>query len=94
MKYPKCQFDNREDAEFCNKCGTKLEVACPKYGRSNPTNKTFCDKCGNDLTDSAPSPTQAPTTETPTEEKTKVETLETEPQGERKHVTVLFSDIC
>jgi len=24
MKYPECQFDNREGAKFCNECGYDL----------------------------------------------------------------------
>ena len=35
MKCPKCQFDNREDAEFCNECGNKFDVLCPNCGKTN-----------------------------------------------------------
>ena len=30
MKCPECQFENREGAKFCKKCGTKLELTCPQ----------------------------------------------------------------
>ena len=28
MKCPKCQFENREGARFCNECGNKFDVTC------------------------------------------------------------------
>ena len=91
MKCPKCQSENREDAEFCNECGNRLDVLCPNCKRANRPGSKFCDKCGNDLT--APSATQAPPVELTFEEKTYIEALEPARQGERKHVAVLFSDL-
>jgi predicted amidophosphoribosyltransferase len=32
MKCPKCQFDNREGIKFCEECGAKMELKCPKCG--------------------------------------------------------------
>ncbi|UCG84228.1 MAG: zinc ribbon domain-containing protein [Dehalococcoidia bacterium] len=49
MNCPKCQFENREGAEFCGDCGTKLETICPNCSRSNPPGKRFCDKCGTTM---------------------------------------------
>ena len=48
MKCPKCQFDNREDAKFCKKCGTKLELRCPSCGHPYEQDSIFCDQCGDD----------------------------------------------
>ncbi|MEE8424104.1 MAG: adenylate/guanylate cyclase domain-containing protein, partial [Thermodesulfobacteriota bacterium] len=76
MKCPKCQFENREGAKFCKKCGAKLEVVCPSCGYHYKQDSIFCDQCGQRL-------------------KEVVETEKTAPraEGERKHVTVLFSDL-
>ena len=91
MKCPNCQFENRDDAEFCNECGNRLDVLCPNCKRANRPGSKFCDKCGNDLT--APSATQAPPVELTFEDKVEIEGPEPAFQGERKHVAVLFSDL-
>ncbi len=92
MNAKECQFDNPHGAKFCVECGAKLEKLCPQCNSSNAPEFKFCGECGYDFTTSSPTP--PPPIELSTEEKTKVETLETERQGERKHVTVLFSDLC
>jgi predicted amidophosphoribosyltransferase len=46
MQCPKCQFDNREGAKFCLKCGEKLEFKCPTCGKQLPSEAMFCDECG------------------------------------------------
>ncbi|MHC4457489.1 MAG: adenylate/guanylate cyclase domain-containing protein [Planctomycetota bacterium] len=98
MECPKCQFENPKDSIFCGECGYSLElkVICPNCGSRLPKGFKFCNKCGHDL---------EKLKETPTIDKTKAEsqlreieadevqkspeTIETE----RKHVTVLFSDL-
>ena len=42
MQCPECQFENREDATFCLKCGENLEVKCSQCGRSLPAEALFC----------------------------------------------------
>jgi class 3 adenylate cyclase/tetratricopeptide (TPR) repeat protein len=76
VKCPKCQFENPEQARFCNECGNKLELACPKCGKVNPLGSKFCNECGQRL-----------------EEVVEAEKAALELEGERKHVTVLFSDM-
>ena len=76
MKCPKCQFENREGAKFCLKCGEKLELNCPQCGKELPPLAEFCDECGQRL-----------------EEVVEAEKAAPELEGERKHVTVLFSDM-
>jgi predicted amidophosphoribosyltransferase len=49
MKCPECQFDNREGAKFCKKCGAKLELACPQCKSVFAADGIFCDECGYDL---------------------------------------------
>ena len=52
MNCPKCNFDNAEDAVFCENCGAKLieeKLVCPKCGTENNPSAKFCKKCGNAL---------------------------------------------
>jgi predicted amidophosphoribosyltransferase len=49
MQCPKCQFENREEAKFCKKCGNKLELPCPSCGNPYQSDIIFCDECGHDL---------------------------------------------
>ncbi|MBL7174729.1 MAG: AAA family ATPase [Desulfobacteraceae bacterium] len=98
MKCPKCQYENPEGAKFCRDCGTSLEqdIVCPNCGSSHPPGSKFCIDCGHDLSrpketpptdDSEPkSPPEKPF---PDDVRAPSGTIE----GERKHVTALFSDI-
>ncbi|MCF8146908.1 MAG: AAA family ATPase [Deltaproteobacteria bacterium] len=81
MKCPHCQTENPDEANFCGKCGTKLVLICPQCGFENSPGNVFCNECGYNL--SAPSET------IPHEQKEPLP----ESQGERKYVTVLFSDL-
>ena len=80
MHCPQCQSDNPADARFCNKCGSTLELACPQCGKSNPPDSNFCNGCGQSLVQG----------QKPVE---KAEPSAPTTGGERKHVTVLFSDL-
>lgn len=95
LKCPKCQFNNRDGVIFCEECGGKLEVECPSCKTNIPLGRKFCGKCGAVLTLETDSNLETERgikagpsrhTEPPT---TKVSPIE----GERKHVTVLFSDM-
>jgi class 3 adenylate cyclase len=96
MKCPKCQFDNREEAMFCKECGAKFELTCPECSaRYFPPSK-FCDECGYDLS----RPTKAPKDDFSSPESYTAEQLASKTpatrssiDGERKHVTALFSDL-
>ena len=46
MKCPECQFDNREGAKFCKKCGAKLNLTCPQCSNPFTPESIFCDECG------------------------------------------------
>ena len=95
MQCPKCQFENREEAQFCSECGHKFELSCPDCGNPIRASSKFCDGCGCKL-------------EAPLETYDTVSDIESPPlqpavdikpndvapiDGERKHVTVLFSDL-
>jgi class 3 adenylate cyclase/tetratricopeptide (TPR) repeat protein len=95
MDCPKCQSVNREGAKFCSECGHKFELICPECGTNIRPGSKFCDGCGYNLEPSKE--TSAVISE--------IETLpfqttaeQSSPDiaaivGERKHVTVLFSDL-
>ena len=95
MQCPQCQFENREEAKFCKKCGNKLERLCTSCGHPHQVDSLFCEECGYNLesakeASSAISDTES-LSQSPSSEKT---TREIAPSvGERKHVTVLFSDL-
>ena len=97
MRCTECQFDNREGAKFCLKCGEKLEFKCPKCGKALPIEAVFCDECGHDL----PKPEEAPPIDyakpqsyTPKFLADKILTTRSSLEGERKLVTVLFADVA
>jgi class 3 adenylate cyclase/tetratricopeptide (TPR) repeat protein len=76
MKCPNCQFENRDGAKFCKKCGFKLELTCPSCGHPYEQDSLFCDECGQRLEEVEAQESGVPKAE-----------------GERKYVTVLFSDL-
>jgi len=95
MNCPECAFDNPNGVKFCVECGSKLETKCPQCGFSNSPNFKFCGECGYNLKPTKESPSVSSRTdyisEPPSLEKS---TREIAPSvGERKHVTVLFSDL-
>ena len=96
MQCPKCQTDNPEAAKFCIECANPFEIQCPQCGAANPARAKFCMECAHSLRDQGeilsknqPQPkTAAPGPEASAENKANRFTV-----GERKHVTVLFSDL-
>ena len=102
MKCPKCQFENREGAKFCNECGSRFELTCPECGATNRAGSKFCDECGSKL--SLPA-VQAPTDLSFDEKLTKIQkylpkgltekilSQRDRIEGERKQVTVMFCDM-
>jgi len=49
MKCRQCEFDNREEANFCKRCGARLELRCPFCGSFHGPDALFCDACGQRL---------------------------------------------
>ena len=96
MQCSDCQFENREEAKFCKKCGNKLELLCPSCGHPHQVDSIFCDECGYDLNQSSEAATlKENEQDTQISESPPEETIATNipAEGERKHVTVLFSDL-
>jgi len=95
MKCPKCQIDNREEAKFCRQCGFKFERTCPSCGHECPDGSAFCDECGCNLQPDKKTSDNILENEAPSISLS----ADGHPGddayiiGERKHVTVLFSDL-
>ncbi len=97
MHCPKCQFENLEEAKFCNECGSKLEKTCPECRKVNPVGSKFCNECGHDLRkpgDLPPIDHNQPQSYTPKHLADKILTNRSSIEGERKLVTVLFADVA
>jgi class 3 adenylate cyclase len=95
MKCPECQFENPEGSKFCGGCGERFDLTCSECGANNPTENKFCNECGSDLIPVKEVSDQVTETISPPVSPSK-ETLGTDAHstaGERKHVTVLFSDL-
>jgi class 3 adenylate cyclase/tetratricopeptide (TPR) repeat protein len=84
-----CQHENPADARFCGGCGRGLELACAACGRSHPRGTRFCTACGAVL--GVPEPGTAPGLATAPPP---AAAAESEPEGERRHLTVLFCDLA
>jgi class 3 adenylate cyclase/tetratricopeptide (TPR) repeat protein len=95
MQCPKCQFENPVGSKFCGGCGEKFDLTCPECGTNNPAENKFCNECGSDLKPTKEFSDQTKETKsppfTPSKETLTADTAFT--AGERKHVTVLFSDL-
>jgi len=96
MQCQNCKFENPTAAKFCIECASPLEIQCPHCGATNPAKAKFCMQCAHNLKDSAESLTAIQPEsiiETPSDAtgiRTEVHQFV---EGERKHVTVLFSDL-
>jgi len=99
MKCFACQSDNRVGVKFCEECGTKIAIVCPKCSSSIPVGKKFCGECGQKLIlkDMAkPEPIidyNRPDSYTPKFMAEKILTTRDSLVGERKLVTVFFCDV-
>ena len=95
MQCPKCQFDNPTGINYCGECGAKLEKLCPSCHSPNPPNFKFCGECGQNLTPAIEIFEKKPETEGLSSRLSsyKIASDMLPIDGERKHVTVLFSDL-
>jgi class 3 adenylate cyclase/tetratricopeptide (TPR) repeat protein/ribosomal protein L40E len=99
MRCSKCQFENREEATFCRKCGSSLktEIVCLHCNATNPPDSSFCEKCGQDLRapkETTPIDYAQPQSYTPKHLADKILNTRSTLEGERKLVTVLFADVA
>ena len=99
MKCFACQSDNREGVKFCESCGTEIALVCPRCDSRIPVGKKFCGECGQKLDRdevARPDPEidyDRPDSYTPKFMAEKILTTRGSLEGERKLVTVFFSDV-
>ena len=95
MKCPECQFDNRQGVKFCEECGAKFELECPACKAKIPQDRKFCGECGYNLTSETEPFRVSAETESLQSNAPAQNTISVVPpiEGERKHITVLFSDL-
>jgi len=104
MRCPKCQTENPETKKFCTECGAKLSLVCPFCeAEVRPTEK-FCGECGHQLSlPVKPTPKPSPTFDEkiarvqhylPKDLAEKILSQWERIEGERKQVTVLFTDMA
>jgi class 3 adenylate cyclase len=84
MRCRSCDHDNRADRRFCAECGALLAASCGACGAANEPGEKFCGGCGARLPPVTPAPGAAPPTPEP---------AGALPAGERRQLTVLFSDL-
>ena len=96
MECPECKFENEEEAKFCNECGHKLELVCPGCGIGNQIGSKFCNQCGCKITAEKKIMGKTPSEAVPSSASLDDNVCFDSGSivGERKHVTVLFSDIA
>jgi predicted ATPase/class 3 adenylate cyclase len=83
MRCSSCGFENPEGKKFCSECGTVLPRGCAQCGADIAPGAKFCGGCGAPLckhVGASSSETSAP--------------QERDIVGERRHLTVLFSDLA
>jgi len=97
MICPACKAENPDDNQFCSECGTKFSKICPKCKAENLLSANFCGKCGQDLRKIQGDQIldyEVPHSYTPKFLADKILTTRSSVIGERKLVTVLFSDVA
>ncbi|MBI4299127.1 MAG: AAA family ATPase [Chloroflexi bacterium] len=97
MKCLQCAHENSGDARFCEECGRPLEQTCPNCSQGVSIKAKFCRNCGYDL-----GKVSEPVAATrlislqqaaPAAIHEKILSSRAHIEGERKQVTVLFTDI-
>jgi len=93
MTCPRCRAENTADARFCEDCSPRLEATCPSCGTPVTPGKKFCRSCGAALAAEPASRFTTPEAYTPKHLAEKILTSKAALEGERKQVTVLFTDL-
>ena len=92
MKCPRCTYQNPAGVKFCSDCGQMMGTCCPGCKTVNLPESNFCNQCGQFLPkiNSSFSDQELPNPLFPDVLKHSTPQTAT---GERKYVTVLFSDL-
>src|SRR6266849_9307668 len=82
MRCSNCGSENPAGKRFCSECGAGFPSGCPRCGADSAPAAKFCGECGASLN----APVSTPVSDIPPAQ-------EREVVGERRHLTVLFSDL-
>jgi predicted ATPase/class 3 adenylate cyclase len=82
MHCSSCEFENSKGKKFCSECETVLQPCCAQCGADNTPTAKFCGECGVPLN----APIGTPVSKT-------AHLQQGDVVGERRHLTVLFSDL-
>src|SRR5712692_1452843 len=94
MKCPRCQYENRPQAKFCEECATPLSRVCSNCSAPLSPTAKFCPECAYPVAAGGAQPRFAsPDSYTPKHLAEKILTSKSALEGERKQVTVLFADL-
>jgi hypothetical protein len=97
MRCPRCDADTPDGVKFRIEYGTPLKARCPQVGADTLPRAKFCAECGTLLTASdLPPPSKPPLSPlryTPGYLAERILTSKAALDGERKLVTVLFTDL-
>jgi len=95
MECPNCRYGNPPEAKFCGGCGHPFNLSCSECGANNPAGNQFCNECGSNLKPAKAAAQPSLEEVGPDVSSVKEITAAGSPPltGERKHVTVLFSDL-
>ena len=99
MRCPSCNRENPEGAKFCMDCGTRMPLLCSQCGAVVPAEARFCVECGAQL--GGPHRTEEPGQAAaralrrlaPREFAERLLATRGQVAGERRIVTMLFSDV-
>src|SRR5882724_9543641 len=86
MQCLRCGCQNKATNEYCEGCGANLGIECSACGQVNGPEARFCGRCSTALKSTVPAAANQ------TWQKV-LRSLHVK-GGERKHVTILFADIC
>jgi class 3 adenylate cyclase/tetratricopeptide (TPR) repeat protein len=98
MQCPRCRLNNRDEARFCRACGTAVRPVCSVCGSNLAAESRYCDNCGSPSAVVGAGQIVSPPLASPyfaaasSSAKT-IFSSDTALEGERKQVTVLFSDV-
>ena len=88
MKCLQCSAENPQAAFFCQRCGSALLTSCPRCAAMNEPQARFCSKCGVSLAGTGIEPGLVKSLNND-----KLRRSAARLEGERKPVTILFTDI-